>query len=212
MELVKNHFSEEHERDTHTFTHPQSLGERELSKLRQLLPRWDRFGSDLNIHEHLDRTSSRGSRNSSIPASPPGQATTLPTIAEPKVGFGETPTPPSRTGFSGLRQRFFGRSESSRDKQDEGDRLESGQSPSNPNLLSPTSTLRQGDSSRSQLDLTRTETMSRTIRFAEHATNDSDTAPGPQGSGNYGNNQPGFRKTPGLAMFRTTSVKSQEGG
>lgn len=40
------------------------------------------------------------------------------------------------------------------------------------------------------------------IRFADDAPS-SDTAPG-----NYGANNPGFRKNPSLSMFRSTSVES----
>lgn len=206
MELVKNHFHEEKETQSHKFTHPQPLAEHEVGTLRQLLPKWDRFASDLNIHHFLNRSGSRESRAHSIPEEPAAEAST----SRRGVAFGETPTPPARSTFSGLRQRFFGRNNNTEKTDDVETGQQTGSSPYSTSTptpkLSPTTT-RQPNS---QLDLTRTETMSRTIRFAEHATNDSDTAPGPLGSGNYGNSQPGFRKTPGLAMFRSTSVKSED--
>lgn len=140
-----------------------------------------------NLRHHLsksDRLSSDfdGRQAMSQPPSPPADESSR------GVAFGSTPAP-ARGAFSGLRNRLFGRDHN------EPAKVEEGESSTPPN------------SSRSQLDLTRTETNSRTIRFAEHATNDSDTAPGPQGTSNYGNNQPGFKKSPGLAMFRTTSIK-----
>lgn len=76
------------------------------------------------------------------------------------------------------------------------------------------------------LDLSRTQSINRTIRFAPELAPSSDTAPGPaQGLGvstgspaspsggsssNYGNAQSGFKRTPGLAMFRSTSIKEDE--
>ncbi|KAL1413096.1 hypothetical protein Q8F55_000845 [Vanrija albida] len=52
-----------------------------------------------------------------------------------------------------------------------------------------------------------TRTVSRAISFAPEATDSSETAPGV----NYGASNPRFKRTPGLGMYRTTSVQSAEG-
>jgi hypothetical protein len=43
------------------------------------------------------------------------------------------------------------------------------------------------------------------IRFADDSAASSNTAPG---MANYGVNAPGFKRTPGLAMYRSASVQS----
>jgi hypothetical protein len=73
------------------------------------------------------------------------------------------------------------------------------------------------------INLARTQSINRTIRFAPELAPSSDTAPGPaqgmgtgssptspSGSSNYGNAQSGFKRTPGLALFRSTSIKEDE--
>lgn len=199
MELIKNHYAEG-EKHRHAFTHHRSLQEHEVSRLRKLLPNVDRFGSDFDVHHHLNRPPSQQSSR------PPSRASNASAVTE------RDEQPPSHLGtpneargtFAGLRNRLFGRRSSSPSA--EADRLEAGQGPSNPNLLSPPST-RQN--SGSPLELSRTQSVNRTIRFAEEARNDSDTAPAPMGA-NYGNSQPGFRRNPNLSMFRTSSVKEQD--
>lgn len=78
----------------------------------------------------------------------------------------------------------------------------------------------------SPLDLTRSmsNSVSRTIRFAPDSLPSSDTVPGPagapntgtgaagdeEGKPNYGNNMSGFKRTPGLGLFRTSSIKEDE--
>jgi hypothetical protein len=77
----------------------------------------------------------------------------------------------------------------------------------------------------SPLDLTRTTSasgVSRTIRFAPELAPSSDTVPGPagapntgtaqdeEGKPNYGNNVQGFKRTPGLGLFRTSSIKQED--
>jgi hypothetical protein len=54
-----------------------------------------------------------------------------------------------------------------------------------------------------------TRTLSRAISFHPDAAQSSGTAPGP-GGGNYGAGAPGFKKNPGLSMFRTTSIKQDD--
>ncbi|WVR06563.1 hypothetical protein IAU60_003594 [Kwoniella sp. DSM 27419] len=65
-----------------------------------------------------------------------------------------------------------------------------------------------GDSSSAGIPLTRTLSPSRSpaIRFAPDVEPSSDTAPG---LANYGNNNPGFKRNPALAMSRSTSIQSQ---
>lgn len=63
------------------------------------------------------------------------------------------------------------------------------------------------------LDLERTRT-SRSIRFTPDTSESSDVAPTVSRSGtgnlNYGSLAPGFQKTPGLGIFRTTSIQREE--
>ena len=59
------------------------------------------------------------------------------------------------------------------------------------------------EDTRNPLDLERT----RSIRFTPDANESSDSAPG---NLNYGNLAPGFQRTPGLGIFRTTSIQREE--
>lgn len=63
------------------------------------------------------------------------------------------------------------------------------------------------------LDLERTRT-SRSIRFTHDVSESSDMAPSVSRSGtgnlNYGSLAPGFQRTPGLGIFRTTSIQREE--
>lgn len=52
-----------------------------------------------------------------------------------------------------------------------------------------------------------TRTLSRAVSFAPDAAPSSDTAPG---MANYGSAAPGFKKTPSLSMFRSTSMRGDE--
>ena len=60
------------------------------------------------------------------------------------------------------------------------------------------------------IPLTRTISAPRntSLRFAPDVQASSDTAPS---MGNYGNTAPGFKKNPALAMYRASSVQSQDG-
>ena len=59
------------------------------------------------------------------------------------------------------------------------------------------------EDTRNPLDLERT----RSIRFTPDVSESSDSAPG---NLNYGNLAPGFQRTPGLGIFRTTSIQREE--
>ncbi|WVF68853.1 hypothetical protein IAT40_003626 [Kwoniella sp. CBS 6097] len=123
-----------------------------------------------------------------------------------------------------FRSRFFG-SKSKRDRSHSPSRAEEGLAPPNPDLLAPPSGARpvpiidtedssdpsdeaRGGSSGLGIPLTRTMSASRSpaIRFAPDVVEkSSDTAPNLT---NYGVNNPGFKKNPSLAMYRSASIQS----
>ncbi|ODO10668.1 hypothetical protein I350_01265 [Cryptococcus amylolentus CBS 6273] len=120
--------------------------------------------------------------------------------------------PPRRS----IRARLFGRRQHSSSSPS---RLEEGTATPDPSLLAPSSALNRPqsvpDDSRTQsqslgIPLTRTMSSSRpAVRFAEDTSLSSETAPG---QANYGNNNPGFRRNPALAISRTASVQSTGDG
>ncbi|WVQ96326.1 hypothetical protein IAU59_003430 [Kwoniella sp. CBS 9459] len=121
-----------------------------------------------------------------------------------------------------FRSRFFG-GKGKRDRSHSPSHVEEGRAPPNPDLLAPPSSssarpipiIETEDSSDpsdeprgSGIPLTRTMSASRSpaIRFAPDVVErSSDTAPNMT---NYGVNNPGFKKNPSLAMYRSASVQS----
>jgi hypothetical protein len=151
---------------------------------------------------------------------------TKPTLRQRLFGrFGSNATSSSRQrdaeeGRSGSRSRY-GDSDSDRDD-DEGedaytspnDRFRPVSSMPIPMINEPESILATSTpetelppSSGNGLDLERTRT-SRSIRFTHDTTDSTDASRG-SGGLNYGNSAPGFKKTPGLGMFRTTSIQRE---
>lgn len=117
-----------------------------------------------------------------------------------------------------LRKRLFGRRSPSPDLAD----AEEGRGQPDAGFLSPSNFPRTRSNlinsgsrdeddagpSGNSLALSRTLSLNRTstIRFAPELAESSDTAPS---VANYGNSAPGFKRNPGLSMFRTTSIQSQ---
>ncbi|OCF39994.1 Na+/H+ exchanger AnNHA1 [Kwoniella heveanensis CBS 569] len=124
-----------------------------------------------------------------------------------------------------FRSRFFGKSK--RDRSHSPSHVEEGRAPPNPDLLAPPSTSsarpvpildtedsfdvsERGTPTGSGLGIPLTRTMSASrspaIRFAPDVVEkSSDTAPNLT---NYGANNPGFKKNPALAMYRSASIQS----
>lgn len=116
-----------------------------------------------------------------------------------------------------------GRARSDSDSEGEGEEQEAYLTPNDPGFRPPiinepesilsnaTPADTPDESVGNPLDLERTRT-SRSIRFTPDVAESSDVAPTiSRGGGglNYGNSAPGFQKTPGLGIFRTTSIQRE---
>ena len=155
------------------------------------------------MHSH---TSSEGSA-AEPPSSSRNDINDRSDSAENQAGSSKIPMITlDRTKKQGLRQRLFGtKPEASLDQS----HAEEGRG--NPDLLSPPDHTRsqpipiiEGESGDDALSRT-VSNRNPSIRFAVDSSPSSDTAPG---IGNYGNNNPAFKRNPALAMFRSSSVQS----
>lgn len=219
VEVIRNAFDDE-PAESSTFTHPHRLKSKELDKIKAHLPvsvehavsQVENHGKDAVDALGLglmtsrprtpspDRTSDRDGRSRSPSPSPsPERASRPPVIKLP----GAKP-------FKGLRNLFR------RDSSPSPGVIEEGRAAPDPSLLLPPSSGRPRpvvaepepmSSNDRSLQLSRTLSVPRntSIRFAAETSESSDTAPS---VGNYGNTAPGFKRNPGLAMYRTSSVQS----
>ena len=228
VEVIRNHFAPHKETEKEVFRHPSRLASHEMDRIRESLPKSLEHATSRVKDGGVDAIDSLGlglmhSHESSIPDSPHSSQASSPWV-QPRTdspepirdgeGSGRSssqPKPPAikiDTGKkkAGLRQRLFGKS-----TQEPTEDVEQGRSASDPTMLTPYNTSRSRpvpitatSTEDSALDRS-VSNRNTSIRFADNSTASSDTAPG---LANYGVNAPGFKKTPGLAMFRSASVQS----
>ncbi|KAK1925819.1 Sodium/hydrogen exchanger family-domain-containing protein, partial [Papiliotrema laurentii] len=216
VEVIRNHFADDKENLKETFRHPRRLQRHEIERIRDHLPKALRRktsrdqdatsdGSSLRLARSVSSGAEEERRSRSPSPWAPGRGEAAGESAGPH-------NPPPRIKIdsgkkTGLRQRLFGKS---RDSSPDASDAEEGRG--GPGLLSPPS----GTPRSNPVPITRVETnddeLSRSIsnrnpsiRFAADTSPSSDAAPGML---NYGNNAPGFKRNPTLAMFRSSSVQS----
>jgi hypothetical protein len=223
VEVIRNAFDDE-PAESSTFTHPHRLKSKELDKIKAHLPvsvehavsQVENHGKDAIDALGLglmtsrprtpspDRRSDREARSRSPSPSPPPSPSPERASRPPVIKL------PGAKPFKGLRNFFR------RDSNPSPGMIEEGRVAPDPSLLLPPSPGRPRpivaepepiSSNDRSLQLSRTLSVPRntSIRFAAETSESSDTAPS---VGNYGNTAPGFKRNPGLAMYRTSSVQS----
>ena len=235
VEVIRNEFSPHKESVSHKYNREERLGHEELERIRERLHKLEDGGRVALGYEprRHSRSSSHSSdqerrpqygmqrQESPVPLDEPESSSRQVdesneeeeedhTISRRLPGVGSPPKIKVNDGKKpGLRQRIFGLGKS---KAETGpSEAEEGRAAPDPNLLAPrTSTttpvpIRSVDTAEENNALSPVISRGTAVRFAPGSSMSSDTAPG---MGNYGNNNPGFKRNPTLAMYRSTSVQS----